>query len=493
MEFDSGFLIREAKDAIRRYYHSSHDPSFCLDHARRNFEEAIENSSDPTATLEALIGLSHTYGYLADVDAPACTNHAQVAVATAERALAHFQENFQDKTPIEARVHDALGCALLQRYVYLAAMEDCDHAIAAHRKALELTTSDDTPIARSVRRSHLVRALYMRSRGSRHDKTLHKRSLLEAVGMSRKYECNGANIPFTPITGGLLFLCGRLLADERAQESKRPMVPDNSTLPEAEDEPQSIETQLKRTIQVMESNYDMIARVCGPQYTRFTAELGSFSAYNLKASTPDHTDDSGARYGAMLQALTDGTLQLDLRHATLLMDILHTLVTDNESMVQVDTQISSLVHVICQRLHRMLPKSHMERPELHYLLGKHLSSSRGESSNPRSQNMDPVIQFRKALELTPSSHPSQAPYLLSLIAAQLGLLDGFNSGAQISTMQTSLQEVSRWTNTLRTLAKSPDLSPTWKKHISRMLVVLERAQDDLDPTSGIQLKRLQVF
>lgn len=472
MEIDPAFALQEAKDAIRRYYESDHDPLFCLDLARRNFEEVCQRSPDPTTILEALIGLSYTHGYLADIEASACTQHALSAVSTAERAFSHFQEHFQDDKSQEGRAYDALGCALRQRYVYLGVPEDCDRALTAERKAVELITSDDAPLARSVRRSHLIKALYMRSRGSSHDHSVHKQSMLEAVHMANTYECNGASTAFTPINGGLLYLCAKFLIDARSNaESEPSMNSSHSTPPLADGEPQSTETNLQRTIRVMELNYDIMLRIHGPRHTRVAAEIGIFGACLLRASTRDDENlDAGS--GDPPYIPMEESFQIDLRYVPLLMDILHTLVTYSNGVL--NSQTARLVDVICRHLHQIMPQTHIERPGLHYLLGTYLAG--GQSGLDEKNITLAIKQFRKALGLTSGSRPTRDPDLLSHIFVQLSCLYASGSVDQRSEIETVLKELLAWTGAL-TILQSSNLDSVSRTKIDQMVAVLEQAQN----------------
>ncbi|KAG8749458.1 hypothetical protein FRC12_013406 [Ceratobasidium sp. 428] len=120
MDLDPDQCLALVKRAFYDYHHSDIDPIPCLDCARLASEFAAQHAPSASVRLTALISWSRAYMFLADADTSSCVEHAQNSVATAERAVSFFSETSPSDLVAKARVYDQLGCALRQRYVYLA-------------------------------------------------------------------------------------------------------------------------------------------------------------------------------------------------------------------------------------------------------------------------------------------------------------------------------------------------------------------------------------
>lgn len=456
METGPSLAIQEAKRAIKDYHHADNDQLSYLEIARRNFAFAVDNSSDSMTSLKALIGLSHTHCYMANIEFSPCTNHAQCAVAAAERALCLCQKQFQNSLALEAEIQDALGCALRCRFVCLHDEDDCDRAVAAQRTSLEQTAPEASASVWSLRKYHLAYALYTSLRRS--DECISAAfmpNLFEALSVNPTGHQSSVHHPnFRILAGGLSFLLARVMLNCAYMGSKktsqylltkRPGRFPRTNIGAYELKTRSGPINLNGVIVSTAELYHSILSLDGCHH-RLVALVGGFSAFLLEFSATDRTADVLTEFGGLVLPNLRGNLfRFDLRHTGLLMDILHLLV--QACKMRHGLEIPGLIEEVGRQLHQILPQTHMERPQLHFLLGQSLLIDQGRLIESGSRNINyslAIDQFRQTLRLTRDWHPSQDVYLTHFIAALSGPISASGSGAHQVERKEISQELEQW-------------------------------------------------
>ncbi|KAG8742292.1 hypothetical protein FRC10_001716 [Ceratobasidium sp. 414] len=374
---DANTALWMAEQATLDYHYTNGNPITCLGDAAKYFQYAAEHHSDTLTLLTAQTGLSHTYAYLADVDTALCVHHAKNAVHAAELAITYFQEASQELPRLQARIYDALGCALRQRYVYLADEDDCRRAIAAHRTSLSFTAPETPDSVKIAREYHLAIALYMVARSSGHgDNTGQHLSeisniITKALGLNNTqhsiYHTLGSNLLILATLKWTAWAGGRPY-----QDPLRRTIHDafGSNLHLHDD------AQLGDTAFTIAGAEDILARAAvddpeQPYHAQIAARLGLFSAFLWEVQHFDRAEDFSNRGEDLLNLILNESPGIGLRHASHLVDLLDTLL---QLKVDLNLDVPNLIEEIGTRLDVMLPQSHFERPKLHFLMAKYLQA-----------------------------------------------------------------------------------------------------------------------
>ncbi|KAG9124201.1 hypothetical protein FRC07_012433 [Ceratobasidium sp. 392] len=390
----------------------------------------------------------------------------------ANRALALFEKTSPDDLATKARVYDVLGCALRQRYIYLADADDCRQSIAAHRTSLALTPESTLNSTKASRKYHLSAALFMQSRGL---------FSISASSFSREYAIEATHIngqanrlvgnskaSYALMHSNLLLVCASKVVsaegiwtgtDVATLEQKLTRL---TTQTIDKDPYQNINNQFgnmnfESLIQHITFIHKHATQLAGTRHMHAAAFLGQFSACLVGIKSPDDARGLDFWGSEVLTFLSSQSSGLDLRHVTHLMDILEAIVELKEKL---QLGVPGLIDQIAASLDAVLPPSHMERPQFHYLLGSSLCADQSEllAHGSHAPNYTPAIeQHRKALRLTPDWHPSQAKYLLGLIRTLW--LSAWPGSMSQSNLATIHQEIRCWSEVLDLLDQDLGFQP----------------------------------
>lgn len=427
MDSDPASAIRRAKQSIRDYNNT--DNFVCLNESLSGFQSALEQSDNYRLSLISLVGLSHTHGYLADTDRAACVEHVRRAVEYAERALALYQETIPNDVTFEAQIQDALGCALRRRYTFLGDDDDCNRAINAGIIALDYTRSSASPSATAVRQYHLAMAHYMLARRSHALRlssedwghfTEAARLISSAIDLAV-----GENVKYLLLYSQIWSLHAENYGVKIHSRSNlvplRPTPGDDHSIPSTVSDVEHDFNHILRDFvdeaSKVTCSYIQVISSGQSSYMHVAGQLGFFGSCLVNFTQRlDDSEKFDACGRDLLKAMQDESFKIDLRHTTLLRDILVALV---RCKCMLNMQMTGLIEAVGLRLDMILPQSHVERPDLHYLLGLSFGHDQARHLAPgnRKSNWFPVIeQYRAALKATPDGHPSQLEYLSKLAA-----------------------------------------------------------------------------
>lgn len=460
MDSDPASAMYQAEQAIRDY--NDTDNLICLNVALSGFQFALKKSDNQTLSLTSLVGLSATYGYLADIDEAACIEHAQRAVQFAERALALYQEAIPNDLSFRARIHDVLGYALLRRYTCLGDEDDCNRAIEAGRAALEYTDSNAPPSAKTERQYHLATACYMLARraSALMLRCQDSQYLMEAQHMiSLATKLDDQNTKYLLLWCKVWWLTvehyRNRIPHDRYMDSERPAGGNHSPDSAISGSKFKLHDILNDPIAIARarvaiSSYIGVYTLGRSSHILVASRLGFFSAalvsYTQRGGDSDNFYACGRE---ILKTIQDESFKIDLRHATLLRDILVALV---RCRCMLNMRLTGLIEEVGRRLDMMLPQSHVERPDLHYLLGLSLCQDQIMHLIPRNRSLNwlPVIeQYRAALKSTPDGHPSQVEYLSRLVSTlRSSAIPGYSSTDEARILS---QEARCWEGVLTAL------------------------------------------
>ncbi|CAE6429600.1 unnamed protein product [Rhizoctonia solani] len=450
MDYCALFLKdRKAREDLLQTQHISVIPIGILENACLQLESAVQSAPDITATLDALIKLSHTHSQLAEAGSPSCMRHIQSAIYNVEQAMELYKLSCTaEDAETEARLYNALGGALLQRYIHGSNREDCDQAVTAHRRSLGLTMPTVPSNIRSMRHYRLAlsimfsahrmvninykptklldEAYYLNLEALRLDQTNYMSHLLQgALFMEASYH-NFISLP----TSGFSVLESTECYNNSVGSCRFVLSQTNCahTFTFAKLAYLSLELSITRHFNWVEA-FDYFANVL----------------YDMLLNESESS-------------------WIDCRYAIFLINILQTLIQYRE----VKSQTRCLVELLHCRLDELLPTTHFERPELHYLFGGFLlmrHPARGRYA--RIQDVSPGIwHLREALRLTLDGHPRQACYLTTyakgLALSQLA----FDRSSKASDMDFMCQEIETWLAALDNISQQQGLpvglcSETW--------------------------------
>lgn len=421
---DPTVALNEANNALRDYHTLDCDPQARLGHAASLFRCALEHASHTPLIISALIGLSHTFTYLADVDGTNCVEHAQDGVTTAERAHTLFESLNSDDSDTLAHIHNTRGCALLRRYVYLGDENDILEAIKAQKMSLDYTDSNTLPSSRAARLYHFAFARYTMAQGSLKPRKWDLDDALDAI--------SDANELVTPrkalyiITNGdlLVYRARSITRDLRLNLSTSLNASAESFQTTAPDaylaEPNNLFSQFgpvsyRDLVDNITKAYKFATRLAENSSVRMVAQLGYINAWFLRVKSANDTEDFNRCAELILESVLNKPPTTDLRHLSYLNEIFAELVRCQRDL---GLHANGMIERISLIIEGIFPQSHIQRPAFHYFLAESRVNEQLNllQSGSRIINLLPAIeQYRAALRHTPDWHPSQGLILLSLV------------------------------------------------------------------------------
>ncbi|EUC63286.1 hypothetical protein RSOL_488410 [Rhizoctonia solani AG-3 Rhs1AP] len=421
------FKDRKAREYLLQAQNISIIPIGILENACLQLESAVQSAPDITATLDALIKLSHAYSQLAEAGSPSCMRHIQNALSSIEQAMELYKLSYTaEDAEAEARLYDALGGALLQRYIYADSREDCDQAVTAHRRSLDLTMPTVSSNIRSMRHYRLALSIMISARGIvrynykptqlleeayyltlealRLDQTNYMFHLLQGALFMQAGDCNLISIPTSEFS-----VLGSTECYNSCVQSYRFVL----------SQTKCAHTFTSAKLAYLSMELSVVAQFNWAEVFYYFSNV----LYNMLL------DESESSW-------------IDCRHAVFLINLLHVFTQHKET----NSQTRCLVDLLHRRLDELLPTTHFERPELHYLFGNSLLVEQPALGHyERIQDIAPSIwHLREALRLTPDGHPRQARYLITYLGGLVYSQFAFDRSSKASDVYFICQELETW-------------------------------------------------
>ncbi|CAE6426638.1 unnamed protein product [Rhizoctonia solani] len=431
---------RKAREYLLQGHNISIFPIGILENACLQLESAVQSAPDTMTTLDALIKLSHTYTQLAEANSSSSIRHIQTALSSVEQAMELYKLSYTDEdTETEARLYDALGGALLQRYIHADNREDCDQAVAAHRRSLGLTMRTVPSNIRSMRHYRLALSILISARGTTHYNYKPTQLLEEA------YHLNLEALRLDRTNYMSYLLQGALFMEAGHHNAISVSTSNFSALESTESYNNSV-----RSYRFVLSQTKCAHTFTSAKLAYLGLELSVVAHFNW----PEVFDYfANVLYNMLLDESESSWI--DCRHALFLINLLSIF---NQHR-QMSSKTRSLVESLYRRLDVLLPTTHFERAELHHLFGDSLLVEQPALGRFGCiQDVSPSIwHHREALRLTPDGHPRQARYLITYINGLMGSQLAFDRTTKASDLNFMLQELETWLSALDMIGQQQGL------------------------------------
>ncbi|KAL5632753.1 hypothetical protein ACGC1H_005637 [Rhizoctonia solani] len=431
---------RKAREYLLQGHNISIFPIGILENACLQLESAVQSAPDTMTTLDALIKLSHTYTQLAEANSSSSIRHIQTALSSVEQAMELYKLSYTDEdTETEARLYDALGGALLQRYIHADNREDCDQAVAAHRRSLGLTMRSVPSNIRSMRHYRLALSILISARGTTHYNYKPTQLLEEA------YHLNLEALRLDRTNYMSYLLQGALFMEAGHHNAISVSTSNFSALESTESYNNSV-----RSYRFVLSQTKCAHTFTSAKLAYLGLELSVVAHFNW----PEVFDYfANVLYNMLLDESESSWI--DCRHALFLINLLSIF---NQHR-QMSSKTRSLVESLYRRLDVLLPTTHFERAELHHLFGDSLLVEQPALGRFGCiQDVSPSIwHHREALRLTPDGHPRQARYLIAYIKGLVFSQFAFDRITKASDMDFMYQETETWLSVLEVIGQQQGL------------------------------------
>ncbi|KAG9120872.1 hypothetical protein FRC07_003414 [Ceratobasidium sp. 392] len=451
--------------AIRDYLHADCHPIARLEDAVKAFQYAIDTASNTSALLTAMIGLSHAYGYLADIDGASTVEHAQKAVITAESALTQFQKIRMEDVQMKARIYDALGCALRRRYIALNDIDDCGQALFSHQESEKYTPVRAHRSLKASWNHHHVTSIYTCWRGFG---VLPYNTPMISFALKLAYDMNDfAVVPNSIYIATDMSLWSYFLKAAVAQRG--------------DEFPERIEWD-----SIVGCGYKVLSIIGNTKHKKTAALLGKFCYMLQCMRRPEQAEDFNQICDNLFKTVLGVPFQIDLRHATYMCDILESLIWCKEEL---RLCVPGLIEHIGNIVDALLPRTHFERHKLHSMLAQLILADQLQLKDLgfRQLNLLPAIeQCRMALQLIPDGHPNQPPYLTRLVLA----LVLSTSPGQLSSFDNEVirREATCWSGALEVLSDGVHtLPPGFSEGMLRLMNVADKNPQTCGPDEVVEV------